>query len=579
MLKKNVSALLCILLCIGVFPAPALAASSTRDISRQETLAADLKGLGLFQGTDTDFDLEREPSRAEALVMLVRVLGKEREALSGTWKHPFTDVASWADQYVGYAYEKNLTNGVSATSFGAGSASAGMYLTFVLRALGYSDADGADFSWDDPFTLAERIGILPDGVNTDAFWRADVVMISYAALPVTLKGSSQTLAAKLIAAGVFTRADYDALYDAAALEEPAQVLTAKQIFQLCSPAVFSLETYASNGDACSMGSGFFLDESGIAVTNLHVLRDAHKAQAVLPDGSSHAVTGVLLYDSDHDYAVIQVEGSGFSTLKIGDSSALESGEEIYAIGNPDGLTNSISDGIVSNPSRADLDGMIQITAPISSGSSGGALLNAYGKVVGITTASLVNGQNLNFAVPIRSVLPEESVTVYASNHSPTTLDTCAADIEAALFENTPILGELNFYEIEPNDSQESGNYICNGLTVFGHISEGNADTFLVQCNAKGTMNIILGADTDNAHIKDLMLTVRSYGNSTTLATATDYETDSSGGKILTCPIPAAGVYTITLRSGALYQTENLDVDYLFYYLFKPDGVTISDSGT
>ena len=175
-----------------------------RDFTAAAAAAQRLKELGLFRGVgtnpdgSTNFDLERSLLRTEALVMLIRLLGKEDEALSGKWKHPFTDVPQWADKYIGYAYEKKLTNGISATKFGTGAASSRMYLTFVLRALNYSDAAGADFEWDSPERLAASVGILPEGVDTENFLRADVVLISEAALSAKLKNSSTTLLEKLI---------------------------------------------------------------------------------------------------------------------------------------------------------------------------------------------------------------------------------------------------------------------------------------------------------------------------------------------------------------------------------------------
>jgi hypothetical protein len=141
------------------------------------------------------------------MVMLIRILGKESEALNGSWSHPFTDVASWADKYIGYAYEKGLTKGVSATEYGTGNASSDMYLTFMLRALNYNDSTG-DFTWDAPDVLAKAVGILPDGVNTESFLRSDVVLVSWAALEADLKGGSQRLANKLIAESIFTGDDY-----------------------------------------------------------------------------------------------------------------------------------------------------------------------------------------------------------------------------------------------------------------------------------------------------------------------------------------------------------------------------------
>lgn len=210
-MKKVISIILCIIICINTIPSVALA--NERDTSFEETLALDLKQLGIFKGvSNTNFDLDRNPSRIETLVMLIRVLGKEDDALNGTWKYPFTDVPMWADKYVGYAYENGLTRGISATQFGNESANAAMYLTFVLRALGYSDTNG-DFTWNNPFALSKGIGILPNMVNTKNFLRADVVLVSYAALPVNLKGSTQTLAQKLIASRVFKQELYNNCYD------------------------------------------------------------------------------------------------------------------------------------------------------------------------------------------------------------------------------------------------------------------------------------------------------------------------------------------------------------------------------
>ncbi|MEN6314151.1 MAG: S-layer homology domain-containing protein [Clostridiaceae bacterium] len=203
--KGIISLILMLALGLTMF-IPAYAANS----AEAEIKAEALKQLGLFKGvSDTDFDLKRTPTRTEALVMLIRVLGRESEALNGTFTHPFTDVQPWADKYVGYAYEKGLTKGISATEFGVGSASSDMYLTFVLRALGYDDLKG-DFTWDEPDTLAAAVGILPGGVDTENFLRADVALVSWEAVKADMKGGSQTLAKKLISESIFSSDDYAA---------------------------------------------------------------------------------------------------------------------------------------------------------------------------------------------------------------------------------------------------------------------------------------------------------------------------------------------------------------------------------
>ena len=140
-MKRFLSIVLVIVMFCCMMPA-AFAASD------EATAAADeLYALGLFNGTGTDangnpnFDLDRAPTRYEAVTMLVRLLGKDGEAKAGTWKTPFTDVVDWAKPYVGFAYANGLTAGTSATTFGGGAAvSASQYLTFVLRALGYDNS-------------------------------------------------------------------------------------------------------------------------------------------------------------------------------------------------------------------------------------------------------------------------------------------------------------------------------------------------------------------------------------------------------------------------------------------------------
>ncbi len=402
-MKKLIALVLCIAMCASLVCIPVSAASST--LTREEELAEDLKALGLFKGvSETDFALDRAPTRVEALVMLVRVLGRENDALAKGGRHPFLDVPQWADKYVGYAYENNLTNGVSATKFGSSSeASASMYLTFVLRALGYSDSNG-DFTWDNPFALAREKGVLKGNPNILNFRRADVVLISYAALEAEVKGTGKTLAEKLIEAKVFTAEQYKKHYNVAEFENEDTDMTysSEEIYKKCSPAVFYIEIYDRSGKAVSSGSGFFIESDGTAVTNYHVIEGAHSAKIKRSDnGKIYKVVGVYDYSIDEDWAVLQIDGDNFPYLEIERKEKVTGGQTVYAIGSPLGLENTISEGLVSNAERVlGKNKYIQISVPISSGSSGGALINKQGKVIGITSAGIEGGQNLNLARPI-----------------------------------------------------------------------------------------------------------------------------------------------------------------------------------
>lgn len=175
-----------------------------------------LHGLGLFNGVGTNpdgtpnFDLDRTPTRHEAVTMLVTLLGKSDEAQNGNWSTPFVDVVDWAKPYVGYAYANGLTSGTSSTTFGGNSTiTASQYLTFVLCALGYSN--GADFKWDAAWELSDKIGLTSGEYDekTEMFLRGDVAQISANALSTAQKNSAETLAEKLINDGVFTKALYD----------------------------------------------------------------------------------------------------------------------------------------------------------------------------------------------------------------------------------------------------------------------------------------------------------------------------------------------------------------------------------
>lgn len=180
----------------------------------------------------------------------------------------------------------------------------------------------------------------------------------------------------------------------------AEGMDAEQIAAAAGPAVFLLELYGQNGQKIATGSGFFIENSGIAATNYHVIEDAYRAVATLTDGSQHEVELVLGYDKNRDVAIIKVKGDGFPALALADSDSLRNGQRIYCLGSPLGMDNSISEGLISNTSRM-VNGQtyIQISAPISPGSSGGAVLDDSCRVVGISTGSLANGQLINMAVP------------------------------------------------------------------------------------------------------------------------------------------------------------------------------------
>ncbi len=181
--SKIIVIIICVMLglSIGVYAAP--------PCEDADGMANALYDFGLFNGTGIASDgspiysLEKTATRQEAVVMLIRLLGKETEAKQCTAKHPFFDVDTWADKYIAYAYSQNIAKGISPTEFGSNqSVNAQQYLTFLLRALGYNDSIG-DFSYEKVFTFSDSVG-LTKGVYAlgDTFLRRDMVWLSSGAL-------------------------------------------------------------------------------------------------------------------------------------------------------------------------------------------------------------------------------------------------------------------------------------------------------------------------------------------------------------------------------------------------------------
>lgn len=193
--KRLFSLFLALVLLCGALAGPASAAT------QQGTAAAnELYRLGLFKGAGTlpdgspDFDLDGYANRAQAVVMLVRLLGGEEEALDRHYSHPFTD-AGWAGDYLGYAYQNKMVNGRSDTFFDSDSrVSAADFLTMLLRAMGYSQVD-----WQDPYPTARVVGM--DWSGERDFRRGDMAYICQSALSCRPSGSSQTLYQSLEAQG------------------------------------------------------------------------------------------------------------------------------------------------------------------------------------------------------------------------------------------------------------------------------------------------------------------------------------------------------------------------------------------
>ncbi len=181
-------------------------------------------------------------------------------------------------------------------------------------------------------------------------------------------------------------------------------LTTEQIAALRSRSVVVIKTRNRAGAPVAQGSGVIITRGGFVATNYHVMEGACSASVEIEENAkSVPVTDIAVADKSRDLVVFVMGRIAPDVVHLGSSEHLQPGARVVVIGNPEGLARTVSDGLIAGKRVIDGADWIQITAPISHGSSGGAVFDKYGDLVGITTASLENGQNINFAALCRNL--------------------------------------------------------------------------------------------------------------------------------------------------------------------------------
>ncbi|MDR0446304.1 MAG: trypsin-like peptidase domain-containing protein [Oscillospiraceae bacterium] len=415
--KRIIAAVLCFALAATLASAASLsnftpsrtyAEGMFSDVSASDWFASGVAGgyeLGLIDGSDGAFNPGGYLTIADGVKLaanLRSIYETGRPVVQGV-----DPARPWYDAFVGYAIENGIIDDGEYTSYEARAARSD-FAMIIARAL--------------PEEAIAPLNDVPDGAVPDvaerysygaavyALYRAGIVNGGgpegefYPNLPVT-RAEAATAVMRIAdpSERVWT--------------QRAGAMTPEQIYSKCAPAVFYIEVF--DGERLvKQGSGFFIGETGLAVTNSHVIAGAKRAEATLSTGEKYDITGLYGYDILADCALIQLEGESFPTLEIGDYEP-KTGAEAYTIGNPIGLINSFSRGIVSTAHREIEDVQyIQIDAAISAGSSGGALLDAAGRVIGITSAAMTGGQSLNLAMPIGAILKIQNETAYPLGEFP-----------------------------------------------------------------------------------------------------------------------------------------------------------------
>lgn len=236
-------------------------------------------------------------------------------------------------------------------------------------------------------------------MSSQKFLRDHLAKVSYDALNASMKGTGKKLIDYLVEKG-----SVDPLKAQAVLAGGERTGVPGELdFEKLMAACVYIEVETRNG--LKSGSGFYIDKHGTIVTNYHVIDKAQKIR--ISNSKGEIYTGEVIikgYDKATDLAVLSVRQKNEVFLPLGDSSKIKIGQPVYAIGSPLGLANTVSEGIISGIR----ENGIQITAPISPGSSGGALINQNGEVIGVTYAVMQGGENLGFAIPIEKIFALET---------------------------------------------------------------------------------------------------------------------------------------------------------------------------
>ena len=199
--------------------------------------------------------------------------------------------------------------------------------------------------------------------------------------------------------------------------------TPQQVAQKAFRSTVLLVMEDANGQPLSLGSGFFVRSDQIA-TNLHVIEGATRGYAKLVGKETKFnIEGYTAIDEKRDLIILKVTAFGTQVISLGNSDFAQVGETVYVVGNPRGLEGTFSDGIISSIRPVGNDKIIQMTAPLSPGSSGGPVLNRRGEVIGVSVLTIRDGQNLNFAIPsnyLKTLLTKVGYTKSLSQAKSTT---------------------------------------------------------------------------------------------------------------------------------------------------------------
>ncbi|MEH6937912.1 trypsin-like peptidase domain-containing protein [Bacillus sp. JJ664] len=273
-------------------------------------------------------------------------------------------------------------------------------------------------------------------------------------------------------------------------------LSAKEAFDKVNKSVVYIESYNQNNQLVGTGSGFIVSKDGKIVTNHHVVSDVSLVSRVkikLSNGITYETSRVKGYNADKDIVILKIDGpTNLPVVTLADSSKVQTGEKVYALGSPRGVQNTITEGIVSNRNVViGKNQFIQTSAPITPGNSGGVLVNIYGEVIGVNDLTRIDAQNMNYAIPIN---------VYKQIPANSNYD--LIEINRAYY--VPAHGKGSVEEEESNNTIDDADYIpYSDAMLYGTFSNNqDMDFYYFLITDNETVSII-ASTTDAKYSEDL----------------------------------------------------------------------------
>ena len=321
----------------------------------------------------------------------------------------------------------------------------------------------------------------------------------------------------------------------------------EDIYRIASLSTVIIEAVNKKGEKFSTGSGFIISADGLIATAHHVIEKAYALCITLPDGRVTNASSIVGFDEGRDIALIRVAAEEpLEFLEI-ETDPVIPGEEAFSYGIPLGfLDGSFSSGVVSSNLRdVAIDELsdesykvVQFTAPISSGNSGGPLLNSHGKVIGVITSKYVYGEALNIATYI-----EELANI------DTSYERSVADFYADTVYYQVKFGELDYDESENNGGADSANETDNGHTVYGTTSYRDYDIFTFTVRGTESARVTI------AYVTAENLNVLFAGEDLTAVSLEWNSASYSGYNVVYATLTLApGTYYIQISGGSLYQS-------------------------